>query len=433
MAEPERSFDETDPRSRTEGAGKRDKRTRTRKYKKYNSFGTFKGKSKGMDVMDGHVFQVHSEQRKKRRFELTMKQLSVFVSTNYNAQAKYLAPLFHDLSVLSIPRPVLTKTKDSKGNEVVKEESTDFDKTVFAEKVKMWIKDESTLESTLQSILTIIIEQCSELMQNRLQAEKNYQTLVTTRDVSGMLKAIRAISSQVETNISIYDAVDEAKRRYYKTYQFEEDMNATYLNDYKSVIDIIEHYKSNIYEDPGLINYEVKAATDKGQTLSIDDARKIVKNKMQGLDLIKKADGRRYGDLLTNIRDKFALGIDMYPTSLNKAYDLLESYASSRKLTAKKPPPNNDKHTKNVTGLQYTQDGKKVVPGIDGKLDTISNVSTARIGGTLPINVQWRTKMKKTTTKSRCYKKIRKPSEQRKKMACSTIMKEKKIVPMTNL
>ena len=55
-------------------------------------------------------------------------------------------------------------------------------------------------------------------MQNRLQAEKNYQTMVTTRDVSGMLKAIRTISSQVETNISIYDTVDETKRQYYKIY-----------------------------------------------------------------------------------------------------------------------------------------------------------------------------------------------------------------------
>ena len=32
------------------------------KNKKYNSYDTFKGKSKGMD---GHVFQVHREQQKK--------------------------------------------------------------------------------------------------------------------------------------------------------------------------------------------------------------------------------------------------------------------------------------------------------------------------------------------------------------------------------
>ena len=331
MTEDDLLSEEKRTKSNTDDSHKEGRRSRFKGKRKHNNYLGFKGKA---NDMDRHVFQVHSEQRKKRQFDVTMKQLSVFVSTNYTAQAKHLAPLFRDLSPPSIPKPKMgttkTKYKDTTEIELVKEETTDFDKTVFAEKVKIWIKEEAALESTLQSLMTIIVEQCSELIQNRLQAEKNYEIMLNSRDVVGMLKAIRAISSQVETNISIYDAVDEAKRRYYRSYQLEEDTNATFLNDYKSVIDTMEHYKSNIYEDTGLISYELDAAAAKGDILEEKDARVIVKNKMQGLDLIKKADRKRYGGLLTSIRDKFALGIDVYPTSLNKAYDLLESYASSR-------------------------------------------------------------------------------------------------------
>ena len=289
MTENRVSFTNVNSAEPEESETRRDNRQRFKTKKKNgNTYGGFRGKSKDME---GHVFQVHSEQRRKRQFELTLRQLQVFVSTKFNKQAKYLAPLFDDLSLPVVPKPTLPTyeviEKDKDGNDVVVEKSTDFEKAVFSEKVKMWIKEEANLESTVQSLITIIIEQCSELMQNRLLAENNYELIIKTRNISLLLKAIRAISSQVETNISIYDAVDEAKRRYYRSYQSSTDTNATFLNDYRALIDTLTHYKSNIYEDSGLIAHEQTQATMNGSPISADDARIIVRNKMQGIDFLK--------------------------------------------------------------------------------------------------------------------------------------------------
>ena len=60
-----------------------------------------------------------------------------------------------------------------------------------------------------------------------------------------------------------------------------------------------------------------------------------MKNKIQGLDIIEKADRKRYGELLTGIRDKFALGLNVYPTNLNKGYNLLREFRKHIQNNAK--------------------------------------------------------------------------------------------------
>ena len=149
-----------------------------------------------------------------------------------------MAPLFKDLSPPIFPQPVLKLTgQDSSGNSI----ETGFDKEVYNERIKLWIKEENKFESTTQALFNVIFEQCSELTHNRLLAKEDYEDIHMDRNISALLKAIRAISCQVETNISIYDAVDDSKRRYYSIYQGEEETNATYLNDYRVVIYTLEY------------------------------------------------------------------------------------------------------------------------------------------------------------------------------------------------
>ena len=78
-----------------------------------------------------------------------------------------------------------------------------------------------------------------------------------------------------------------------------------------------------------MITQEIKAVTDKGGTITKEEAGTIVKDKTQGMDILKKAGKRRYVPLLTRIRNKYALGIDLYPTSMTKAYEIVEGYAVS--------------------------------------------------------------------------------------------------------
>jgi len=57
-------------------------------------------------------------------------------------------------------------------------------------------------------------------------------------------------------NASIYDSIDEAKKRYYLYRQQPEDDNETHLRTFKNNIDVVEYYKGNMYEDQALVEHK---------------------------------------------------------------------------------------------------------------------------------------------------------------------------------
>ena len=73
-----------------------------RGYKKSNNTRGvfFKGETK---EMGGHVFQTHSEQRKRGQFQDTMDALKIYLSTIYKSDIKYLNPLFNKPEQPDVP------------------------------------------------------------------------------------------------------------------------------------------------------------------------------------------------------------------------------------------------------------------------------------------------------------------------------------------
>jgi len=63
-------------------------------------------------------------------------------------------------------------------------------------------------------------------MQNNLLAVKEFEDIETTGNVTRLLKEVRGVSHQMENNASIYDAINEAKMKYYEYRQGDHDNNA---------------------------------------------------------------------------------------------------------------------------------------------------------------------------------------------------------------
>ena len=52
-------------------------------------------------------------------------------------------------------------------------------------------------------------------MQNRLEALETFEVIKWEADVTALLKEIRSVSNEIEFSTNIYDALDEAKKRYH--------------------------------------------------------------------------------------------------------------------------------------------------------------------------------------------------------------------------
>ena len=100
-----------------------------------------------------------------------------------------------------------------------------------------------------------------------------------------------------------------------------------------------------MYDDEALVKYEEQQDVKNGISRSDEQVRTIVKEKMMGTALLKRSDMNRYTPLLIDIRDQYGFGSDVYPKTLAAGHDMLEDYASSRKLHTKKKkakvPPKN--------------------------------------------------------------------------------------------
>ena len=142
----------------------------------------------------------------------------VKISLLYKQDSSYLTPLLSQLKELEVTKPpdlIETKVKDDKGNETTF--VTKFNKMVFQEKVKEWIKNMNSLKATSQSLYNIIWGKCSKLIQNKLIVVEHFEDDIKVNgDVTKLLKEMRGVSHQMESNTSVYDAVDKAKIRYYE-------------------------------------------------------------------------------------------------------------------------------------------------------------------------------------------------------------------------
>ena len=95
--------------------------------------------------MNGHVFQVSSEQPSRNQFQRTLEELEIFAANKYTKEIDLFATIFDTLTVPVVPRPdPLDPNADA------------VELAGFQEEIKIWKKDERTLKSTMKSLFGII-------------------------------------------------------------------------------------------------------------------------------------------------------------------------------------------------------------------------------------------------------------------------------------
>ena len=320
-----------------------------RSYLKTNE--TFKG---GTIDMQGNVFQTNSEQKIKTQFEDTMEALKTYASQKYVKHIELLTPLFTDLTnpKVSKPTPRIDKKIEvtlADGSKKEIYDLDDFEREAYRCEVKNYAKECATLKTTMRSMFNVVTGQCSRMMKSKLKGEDNYKKIEEDGDVASLLRLIRATSRQVNTNESVYDAIDEAVGKYYRYRQVDED-NETFTRTFKSNVKVAEDLGGDIFKHPELLAYEKAAdqaaidAKTPGSALKTEKQYyEIIREKSMAVGLVKRADQRRYKGMLTDIRDQHGYGHDVYPKTLAAAHNMIEDYTRSRRLSTRGNPKTRDK------------------------------------------------------------------------------------------
>ena len=80
--------------------------------------------------------------------------------------------------------------------------------------------------------------------------------------------------------------------------------------------------------DEVLVNMEEHNDVDVGRTTKDEKHyNSVVRGKMLGVAFLKRSDQQEYGRLMTSIRDQHSFKKDVYPKTLHKDYELLETHS----------------------------------------------------------------------------------------------------------
>ena len=85
----------------------------------------------------------------------------------------------------------------------------------------------------LVSLYNVVWGQCSKLLQNKLKANLQYGQFNNTINVVTLLKEIKLLSNKIEENTSVYDALHEAKSKFYKYQQGDNETLADHMRNFK--------------------------------------------------------------------------------------------------------------------------------------------------------------------------------------------------------
>ena len=100
--------------------------------------------------------------------------------------------------------------------------------------MKLYLRTKERTEATMTALYGVAWGQCSRLMQNKCRGSKDFKAIQDARDVVKLLKLIRTVTHEFDSRMYIWDAMSQAKRRFYSYRQGEHESNVAHIKNVKT-------------------------------------------------------------------------------------------------------------------------------------------------------------------------------------------------------
>ena len=181
--------------------------------------------------MGGHVFELPEEANDRTQYNKTIDKLKEYVKTAYKETYMEIAGLFND----PMTQPIARRPAP------LKEDTTEDDKMIRNEKLKIYAKKTDALEQNLIAVHTIIWGQTSPAMQTKIKSVKDYDTKDAQHDCLWLLQQIKAITMSYENKKNPMMSELEAKERFYTCKQDHGESPEDYMHKLKAWADVVKH------------------------------------------------------------------------------------------------------------------------------------------------------------------------------------------------
>ena len=301
--------------------------------------------------MNGNVFECYEEQGDRRQYAKTLEALDGYVKKSCKFPQD-MASLF----AADMKEPTLAKPAN------LAQDADETDKAIWAEELKEFVKRRRELQNNLATVYAVVWGQCSEVMRAKIKSHASYTERTESNDCFWLLKQIKSVTLQFDETKYGFISIMDARANFLNCQQGQDQTAEDYLEQVRSWADAIEYHGGSVSESYELIDAD---PGDGGALNTIEERKQMARDRTLAAAVIRGADPTRYGTLITELANQFAMGKNDYPSDITAAYSMLVNYRTPTNSRPRNAAPAATVTTSSeASAMTFTQRGS--VGGADG-------------------------------------------------------------------
>ena len=307
--------------------------------------------------LKGHIYDC-SDVRQSDIFAKTTKEVAGYVGRTY----KYGSDVA--VAVEKLAQPIIKIPEDLAKN------ASETEKYVWKKEVDEYVKQKSYLKQNMKTLYALVWGQCTDIMKQRIEGTTEFETLSNERDGLGLLKTIKNMVFNFQSQKYLPQALSESVRRLHNCVQTKHMTTQVFMERFQNLVDVIEYSDGSIGMHPGILKaLFIEKQIDRSRLSDIE--REEIEKEAQGrylaMTFILNCDRNKYGKMLEDLENGYLHGVDNFPKTMTSAYNLLTNWKQDTRNMLR-GPANDGVSFANVdnnveeggANLTFTTEGKKI-------------------------------------------------------------------------
>jgi hypothetical protein len=176
---------------------------------------------------------------------------------------------------------------------------------IWEKEVDEYVKRKTYLEDNMKTVYSLVWGQCTDMTRQKLESLDAFDAITAGGDGLALLKAIKDLVYNFQSQKYLPHALHESKRRFYLCAQSKFATTSTYLEQFQNTVDDIEHSGGTIGKDPGIMNsLAAKKGVDIGnmEPDALNDLAEEAQEQYLAVAFLLSADNGRYGRLIESCK-----------------------------------------------------------------------------------------------------------------------------------
>ena len=276
------------------------------------------------DALKGHTFDC-SDYKQADKYATTLKRISEYVGSEFKNGGDVRTSILNEVK-FTIPSPTAPTIVDP-------DNMTPDEKTLsrlHEKRLDAIIKREFLLDANIQRLYSLVIGQCTDLLQTKLKQQTTWSTVETAQDGIALLILIKNVVHRFEDQKFLPLALYHAKLNLYAFRQGNLS-NDEYLRKFNNLVDVAVSYDGQLHDNAirdFVVSRDHQAGTNfenltaAQQETVLDKAHELCCATM----FLAQADKRRYGKLQEDLENAFTRGNSDYPQNMVQAFKLINEF-----------------------------------------------------------------------------------------------------------